>query len=492
MDAEQYIKETLDFCRDLVQDTGEAAELCEKLEAAIGQQKFQDSIMDATELLGIVMHCLSEMSISTGMASFAPAKAKTVTKLAEAGKDLSEGRDGERGPSVAQLIIADVHVATQNTKKATKAAKKALDAFKGSSDQKGEAASLQTMSNIHILNAFLAGTGNMQYSTMKEVFEKQAKKNMDDALSLAKDAVELYRTQGDRKHEAAAMNKVADVHLLRKEPEQAMEITKEAQMIFQEEGDKRGEASVLHTLLAAHMEKEDKEEALKTAEEVSEIFDDSEPKGKAEMLLTLAQVHNEKDDPDKCLTAAKKALGLAKQINDDKLQARAYELIFSVQTDFGIMEVFKTGEDFVALARKCGDKEMLALALHILGKVRCEKQIKDMQDLRKQKLEEAHKKGEPKWTAVIEDPNGTMLKDMESATKLLTDSIEIYKELGDKEGEEQVVCTAKHQFNKLAVLHCTIIEPDKTYVTEEGEVQVYELDMEKLAKEVKEKKDKKK
>merc|ERR1719171_1912846 len=235
---------------------------------------------------------------------------------------------------------------------------------------------------------------------------------MDDALTLAKDAVGIFKLAGERKYEAAAMNKVADVHLMRKELDEAMEITKEAQMIFQEEGDKRGEASVLHSKIAAHMEKDEKDEALKTAEECAGIFDDSESKGKAEMLLTVAQVHNEKDDPDKCLEEAKKALNLAKSINDDQLQARAYELIFSVQTDFGIMEVFKTGEDFVALARKCGDKEMLALALHILGKVRCEKQIKDMQDLRKQKLEEAHKKGEPKWTAVIEDPNGTMLKDM--------------------------------------------------------------------------------
>ncbi|CAE8701625.1 unnamed protein product, partial [Polarella glacialis] len=84
------------------------------------------------------------------------------------------------------------------------------------------------------------------------------------AMQTAKEVVDRFRGEGDRRNEALALQTVARTHIAKKEYLRAARVAQDAQKILSELGDTQGEIEMLQTAVDAHLarpEKDGKEDA---------------------------------------------------------------------------------------------------------------------------------------------------------------------------------------------------------------------------------------
>merc|ERR1719181_1285791 len=94
----------------------------------------------------------------------------------------------------------------------------------------------------------------------------------DSALMLAKDTAVEYKTEKRTGHEAQAMHATAEIHMAKEEYEDALTVCKQAQNLFIQAGRKRGVAGVLNTIAGINVQKGSTTDAVKALSEVVNIF----------------------------------------------------------------------------------------------------------------------------------------------------------------------------------------------------------------------------
>lgn len=224
-------------------------------------------------------------------------------------------------------------------------------------------------------------------TTAMEIFMER--NDLPEALEIAEEVRYIYREEGIRKSEAEACLLVSQVHLSRKDTERALHFAKEAQVIFQEEGDKRGEGQAWGLIVEVRRTAGDEDEAVRAARTAQALYHQAgDKKSQAYALHKSASLYLSKDRPEEAVRAASEAVSLARSSGD--VRAEVEMLVLASQANISALmkqcdalppdagakivmkgedRALRPGREAVALSRKMGDKQLVAVALFAVGQV---------------------------------------------------------------------------------------------------------------------------
>jgi len=204
-----------------------------------------------------------------------------------------------------------------------------------------------------------------------------------DASETAREALLVAQDLGDKATEAAALLAEATAHLAREEADEALVTAKQAQALFSEDADgKAGEAKALRLVAQVQMLSGNYEQAADPGRKaLAALRELGDAKAEVEMLRVLAGLHVGRKRHEEAVRAAYDAFSLGKQLGwSTREEAEAHLLL--CQTNFSRMchdadtardawgvvsrseaKVLKSADEALQLARKEGDKALLAYAL---------------------------------------------------------------------------------------------------------------------------------
>ncbi|CAE8645491.1 unnamed protein product, partial [Polarella glacialis] len=146
----------------------------------------------------------------------------------------------------------------------------------------------------------------------------------ETAMQTAKEVVDRFRGEGDRRNEALALQTVARTHIAKKEYLRAARVAQDAQKILSELGDTQGEIEMLRTAVDAHLarpEKDGKEDALRVATDALSSFHRAgNGRGEALGLSILAQVYVQRLEPETAVHVVRDAVALLRKLGDRKAE----------------------------------------------------------------------------------------------------------------------------------------------------------------------------
>jgi len=254
-------------------------------------------------------------------------------------RDLEEGlrKNITSLQGTSRLVLVDMHLTGGTLEDAQKAAEAALMSFRSAADQK-EVAALNALAKVHIAKQepeiarrvakeALALLQEMQMSegekeALQLLVTAELSSNSGSAMQTAKQAVERFQSEGDRKNEALALQTVAKTHIANQEFLRAARVAKDAQKILAQLGDTEGEIEMLQTAVEAHLarsEADAKEDALQCAMEALAEFRRRENlRGQALVLSLLARTYVQLPDPETAVYVVRDALALFRELGDRK------------------------------------------------------------------------------------------------------------------------------------------------------------------------------
>lgn len=239
---------------------------------------------------------------------------------------------------VVYLVLVDVHLRS-SLEEAQEAAEAALKSFRSSTRREArEAAALNALAKVLIAKqepVAARAAAKEALALLQELKEKEGEKeamqllvsaelasNSGSAMHTAKQAVERFQHEGDRKNEALALQTVARTHIANREFLRAARVAKDAQTILAQLGDTEGEIEMLQTAVEAHLAREEaaaKEDALQCAMEAfAEFRRRDNLRGQALVLSLLARTYVQIPDPETAVYVVRDALALFRELGDRK------------------------------------------------------------------------------------------------------------------------------------------------------------------------------
>lgn len=328
-------------------------------------------------------------------------------------------------------------------------------------DKPGEASVLTSITTAHLVKATAGFNPQLEMADKAdekvEQMRQQREVEIELAMEAAKEIVTIYRSMGDRKGEAKALDKVAEIHLLKEEPEQSKAVAREERSLYQEIRDVRGEAAALQSIINANLQSEDDyDDALIAAKDMVKLFrgrdrktDDDDKKGTADSLQSLAKVLLQKFDLAEALESGEEAMKLYSEIGNKKDSAPCCHTLAQIHLSMQKpSEAIKCARQAVEDYRESGDRLAEANALHDLA-------VMDMEDL----LSEVEK--DPKSFSKAHADR------LNAAWKPLEESLALYRELKHQDGEYYVTETFNNVIERSRQIHIRVAEPIKTiYITD--------------------------
>lgn len=254
--------------------------------------------------------------------------------------DLEEGfRDSVlKLQGAVYLVLVDIHLRS-SLEEAQEAAEAALKSFRSSTRREArEAAALNALAKVLIAKqepVAARAAAKEALALLQELKEKEGEKeamqllvsaelasNSGSAMHTAKQAVERFQHEGDRKNEALALQTVARTHIANREFLRAARVAKDAQTILARLGDTEGEIEMLQTAVEAHLARQEaaaKEDALQCAmEALAEFRRRDNLRGQALVLSLLARTYVQIPDPETAVYVVRDALALFRELGDRK------------------------------------------------------------------------------------------------------------------------------------------------------------------------------
>lgn len=210
-----------------------------------------------------------------------------------------------------------------------------------------------------------------------------------DASETAHDALTLAKELGDKVTEAAALTAAAQAHLSRDEGEEALSTAKEALTLFQTDADgKAGEAQALRLVAQVHMMNGDNDQASVPARQALSLTKElGDTKAELELLKISASLNIMRKRNEEAVRAAQDAFSLGKQLGWNERQETEANILVcqalfsrmcveaeAARDSFQIVSrnetrVLRPAEEAVRLAKKDGDKTLIAFSLYTLASV---------------------------------------------------------------------------------------------------------------------------
>jgi len=448
-------KAMIALLKELETGSSEAAKLYRAAEQSFGQNQPEKGFTESLKALGLLAHAKAAELMTLG----ATLSKETINKMEvfakEANRVCQEAGD-KVGEALALGVVADIYILSSETSKALKTAQAAASLYRRLDDKPGEASVLGTITTAHLAKATAGFNPQLEMAEKAdekmEQMRQQREVDIELAMEAAKEIVTLQRAMNDRKGEAKALDKVAEIHLLKEEPEQSKAVAREERSLYQEMRDVRGEAAALQTIINANLQsEEDYDDALIAAKDMVKLFrgrdrktDDEDKKGTADSLQSLAKVLLQKFDLAEALESGEEAMKLYNEIGTKQDSAPCCHTLAQIHLAMQKpTQAVKVAKQAVEDYHDAGDRLAEANALHDLA-------VMDMEDL----LSEVEK--DPKSFSKAQADR------LSAAWKPLEDSLALYKELKHQDGEYYVGETINNVIERSRQIHIRVAEPMKT------------------------------
>jgi len=451
-------EEVLALCRELIEgpeiEGGEVGRLCEQCQNQLSGDGRKAFTISAQAFAKLVHYLVEETTLHGSFLTRAKlekleATSKdSVATFRELGdtKGLAFGLHGRCGVLALQ----------GETSKAMSTAQRALQAMEMEEDKLGEAGTLATIVNIHLIRS----TSDInQYVYMSEKadeklrqLEEQREKLKEQALEIAHDVVEIYRRLGDKRKEAQALDKVANVHIIKQEVSQAKDVAQIVKEIYTELEDLTGQSTALHTIMTASMQSEDDiDDALDAARENISMYRNTrqgklDKKGEADATHSYAQVLLQAGEFEQAMLSAEEALQAFQSLGERrKGEAPVYYTMAAIrksrgETEGAVADTLKAAKAY----EEVGDKAGQAAALHHASQMDFETLYEELNKAPDVFTDEHSKRLEANWNNLMK-------------------SGELYQQCEDEIGQEAVAQTVQKAMDDARRIHAKIAEPTKTY-----------------------------
>jgi len=275
-------------------------------------------------------------------------KPKKAVPLAEQALGLVQKLEkGKRAEAVVSFTLCEAMIEAKNAKGALKVAKDGLDKFTADGNKKEQAIMQEALTAVHLAS---------------DSAEK-AVKTIDLARQLAEEL-------GEKRYEARIMVEAAQVHIRSKEKDEALEAFEKAVDLAQEESDLATAAAAQRELATFYMfEKQDYKEALKTANAAAESAQQDDDKvSEAMATLQVAFAHTLLDENSKALTACNDAQEMYQEACNLEGEAQALWMIAELKAFEGKYEAaLEAAEERLSIYRELKDIKMEAKTLQLVA-----------------------------------------------------------------------------------------------------------------------------
>mmetsp|Transcript_35303 Transcript_35303/g.101513 ORF Transcript_35303/g.101513 Transcript_35303/m.101513 type:complete len:701 (-) Transcript_35303:173-2275(-) len=196
-----------------------------------------------------------------------------------------------------------------------------------------------------------------------------------DALKVSEEALAIFRAKGDKPGEGAALQTVANSHLLEQNGDAALAKVEEALSIFKSLDDRAAQTAALRTKINALLVTKKHTEARSASGEAAAIFKAAgDAKGEASALLLVTEVCLQTLHSREALTAAREALELFKGAGSRAGQAAALTAITAAAYDDESGQAVEAAQEKVALFKDSGEwyqeaDSLLALANVLVSRI---------------------------------------------------------------------------------------------------------------------------
>lgn len=242
----------------------------------------------------------------------------------------------------ALCTLLNSYIEIDNKEEAMELAKVAIDNSREKGDKLAEAQSLDMLAGIYL-----------------------ASEDTAEALKAAEESLAVYRELGDKRSEGYVLGTVSQVHLKDNSADDAMRSVQDSLAIAVELGDRREQARHLCHLCRMHVMKKNVAEALQYAEEAREVFAKSNDIiGEGISMLNLASVHMLEDKTDLAIAMSEEAIAIFQKEEDRRQEAMAWNFMYEIAH---AMENYEAALRYACTARalfqKIGDQPQQANTL---------------------------------------------------------------------------------------------------------------------------------
>eukprot|EP00930_Biecheleria_cincta_P026749 TRINITY_DN18811_c0_g2_i1.p1 TRINITY_DN18811_c0_g2~~TRINITY_DN18811_c0_g2_i1.p1 ORF type:complete len:1386 (+),score=330.47 TRINITY_DN18811_c0_g2_i1:236-4159(+) len=230
----------------------------------------------------------------------------------------------------------------------------------------------------------------------------------EQVLEAGTKALEKFRSAGDIAAQAAVLKILASAHLSNKAPSAARAAARQALQILQDIGDTDGEKEALQLVVSSELMGSDSGSAMQTAKLAVERFkSEGDRRNEALALQTVAKTHIVKQEFLRAARVAKDAQAILSELGDidaeiDMLRTAVDAHLARPEKD-GKEDAMHTAMEAMSHFQRTDNLKGQALTLSILAKI----------------------------YLAIQDP--------ESAVNIVRDAVAMFRELGDRRGETNVV-----------------------------------------------------
>lgn len=285
--AIEEAKKALESAQDMKSWTEVAQSLKSLVEAYIASDEAAEAVAVSKEIREILEKsgdAKAECSalLVTAQAQSAAGAPDLASAAAKMAGEIAYQEEDEYLEGLSLDVLCDVYMNAEKYEKAARAGEQARRIWRSLEKFAHEVNALNQVAQAYINQGYKkAESGKALTGKDSAVWEK-ALKSGTDCLSLSK---ELPPEEGPKVHQANAQSVLSQVYLARKETEEALAAASEAVSLFKSEGVDRGEAYAAVLVSQAHIQDEKYDKAKKSANDGMKLF----KKSKDERGMSFAQ-----------------------------------------------------------------------------------------------------------------------------------------------------------------------------------------------------------
>jgi tetratricopeptide (TPR) repeat protein len=264
---------------------------------------------------------------------------------------------------------------------------------------------------------------------------------IDEAISLYQQSLELKRRIGNVQGEAATLHNLAIIYAQQGEIEEAISLYQQSMEITQQIGDVEGAATALHNLADIHAQQGEIEQAISLYQQSMEIKQRiGDVQGEAATLNKLADIYLKQGHIKKAIYLYQQSLEFKRRIGNVQGEAVTLQNLAYIHAQQGeIEEAISLYKQSLKLTRRIGDVKTEATALHNLADIHAQQGEIEKAIFRYQQSMEITKRiryvqGEAATLhklAYIHAQQGKI----DEAISLYQQSLDIKRRIGDVQGE---------------------------------------------------------
>ncbi|MGH9967538.1 MAG: CHAT domain-containing protein [Pyrinomonadaceae bacterium] len=216
-----------------------------------------------------------------------------------------------------------------------------------------------------------AEAARQAFAQAQQLSKQRSAESLQKAIEKYQEALQLYRSIGDRGGEALTLNNLGFSYQLIGENQKALDSYQQALSTYRASNDSSGEASTLNNLAAVYYGLGDRQKALDCLNQALPIFRASgDRSGEADAINNMGAIYDQLGDKPKARASYEQALTLYRAIGDQSSTAGALNNIGYLYNAAGERrKAVEFYQQALQLQKLLGDRRGEAVTLNNLGSV---------------------------------------------------------------------------------------------------------------------------